>query len=199
MIDGSLCALCREARRVDQRPVSLAPFEDVEWGKSAWEPTPFTEKERDWILGWYEAKLWRVPGSATPKPWPAYHAYVYTLFFTGCRPSELSAVRCRNANLTVGTLRISESIVDRELGDVKTRSSDRTARLTEENVALLRKLRRRTTSPDDFFFTDVCGRSIEGGAFYNTFVESQRVLGISPVRDLYSTPTSRYAYPPLNQ
>lgn len=84
-------------------------------------------------------------------------------------------------------MRILESIVDRELGDVKTRSSDRTVRLTEENVALLRKLRPRTAPPDDFFFTDVRGRSIEGGAFYNTFVESQRVLGISPVRDLYST------------
>jgi integrase len=187
MIDGSLRALCRDARRVDQLDVSLAPFEDVAWTKSAWEPTPFSEKERDRILAWYETKLWRVPGSASPKPWPAYRAYVYTLFFTGCRPSELSAVRCRNVNLTVGTLRILESIVDRELGDVKTRSSDRTVRLTEENVALLRKLRPRTAPPGDFFFTDVRGRSIEGGAFYNTFVESQRVLGISPVRDLYST------------
>jgi integrase len=59
------------------------------------------------------------PPIAKPQPWPAYYAYVYTLFFTGCRPSELSAVRVKGVNLNAGTIRIFQSIDRGHFGDVK--------------------------------------------------------------------------------
>lgn len=187
IVDGSLRALCRDARRIDGLKVDLQAFEDMEWPKLRWSPTPFTEEERDKILGWYASRVWRVPGSAKRQVWPTYYAYVYTLFFTGCRPSELSAVRVRSVNLNAGTIRILESIDDGHVGDVKTQSSDRTARLTPENTKLLRDLLELRPDPNAFFFRDVHGEPINGGAFYNSFVEAQRALGISPIRDLYST------------
>jgi hypothetical protein len=70
---------------------------------------------------------------------------------------------------------------------VKTQSSDRTVRLREENVNLLRELLPLHPRPNDFFFHDVYGGPIAGGVFYNTFIRAQRSLGISPIRDLYST------------
>jgi integrase len=186
IVDGSLRALCRDARRIDQLWVSLDPFENLQWPRSTGTPT-LTEGERNRLLAWYARKLWRVEGSATPQPWPAYDAYLYTLFFTGMRPSELSAIRIVNLSVKAGTIRVIESIDDGEIGDVKTRSSDRTVRLTEENAMLLERLVTGRTDLDGFVFLDVHGRPVNGGAFYNGFVKAQRDLGISPVRDLYST------------
>jgi integrase len=187
LIDGSLRALCRDARRVDGFKVDLQVFEDLEWPKLRWEPTPFTEEERDKILGWYSNRNWRVAGFAKPRAWAAYHAYVYTLFFTGCRPSELSAVRVRSVNLNAGTLRILQSIDHGHVDDVKTQSSDRTVRLTRENAELLRVVLPIRPDPQAFFFQDVHGRPIDGKNLYNSFIQAQRAVGISPIRDLYST------------
>jgi integrase len=187
ILDGSFRALCRDAHRIDGVEVALDAFEDLDWPKLRWEPTPFTEEERDKILAWYSRRLWRVPGFAKPEAWPAYYAYLYTLFFTGCRPSELSAVRIRSVNLNAGTVRIRESIDDGQVGDVKTQSSDRTVRLTPDNTKLLRDLLPLRPDPDAFFFRDVQGLPIDGGSFYNSFVQAQRALNISPIRDLYST------------
>lgn len=159
----------------------------MEWPKLRWEPTPFSEDERDKILAWFASRLWRVPGTSKRQAWPAYYAYVYTLFFTGCRPSDLSAVRVRSINLNAGTIRMIESFDSGHVGDVKTQSSDRMARLTPENAKLLRDLLELRPDPNAFFFRDVHGDSIDCGVLYNSFVEAQRALGISPIRDLYST------------
>jgi hypothetical protein len=48
--------------------------------------------------------------------------------------------------------------------------------------------------PDDFFLRDVQGRPIDGGRFYNTFIHAQRALGISPIRDFYSTKDTYISY-----
>ncbi|MGH7822672.1 MAG: Arm DNA-binding domain-containing protein [Candidatus Binatia bacterium] len=188
IVDGTLRAALRDARGEDNYlQVSLQPFAEIEWPKRKYEPTPFTEDDRDQILEWFRTRLWRVPGTAQKQPWPMYHVYVYTLFFTGMRPSELSAVRVCNVNLKTGTIRVIESIVGGNVGDTKNENSNRTARLTPENVELLKQILRLKAKPNDFFFQDVYGGSIEQGNLYNSFVDAQRACGISPLRDLYST------------
>jgi len=47
---------------------------------------------------------------------------------------------------------------------------------------------RGRTDLERFVFLDVHGRPVDGHALYNDeFVKAQRMLGISPIRDLYST------------
>ena len=167
--------------------MSLAPFEDLPWQRFHWSPTPFSENERDRIPGWYADKRWRIPGHRKPMHWPSYLAYAYTLFFTSMRPSELSAVRVRNVDPVAGTIRVVESIDDGHIGDVKTRSADRTVRLTAENAELLAGLLSHDSAGDAFVFLNVWRQPIDAGAFYNGFIEAQRVLGIEPAHDLYST------------
>ena len=103
------------------------------------------------------------------------------------RPSELSAVRVCNVDLRAGTLRVLESLDDGARGDVKTETSDRTVRLTEQNVEILRALLPLHPNPQAAFFQDVRGRHVEAGNVYMGFVEAQRSVDISPIRDLYST------------
>src|SRR5258705_7977252 len=103
-------------------------------------PDPFTAEERDRLLEYFRSKAWRVgrgDGAYTVSLHYPYYAFLFTLFFTGLRPSEAVAFRNNSVDLRAGTLRVERS---RSLGHEaapKTPSAMRMVRLTARNVEVL--------------------------------------------------------------
>src|SRR5512143_1306650 len=81
------------------------------------EPDPFTAAERDRILSWYlrNDRFW--------------FPFVFFQFWTGCRPSETSALREADVDLESGTVRINKSRDEGEESEPKTKASRRTIAL----------------------------------------------------------------------
>jgi integrase len=85
------------------------PFAKVRWGqKIVPGPSAFTAEERDQILDYFKAKRWKVGAKEARQHYP-YFAFLYTLFFTGMRPSEAAAVRIRSVNLGARTVQVERS------------------------------------------------------------------------------------------
>jgi integrase len=185
-IDGSFRAMVRDAEQ-DDLAVSF-PFLKMRWPeKIVPGPSPFTERERDKILDYFSAKRWKVGGFNDTRSHYPYFAFLYTLFFTGMRPSELVAVRVGSINIHARTLQVERS---RHLGAEaapKTQRARRTVRLTPGNVEVLQPLIELKARPHDYLCKNVRGEPIEASNFYDLFRDAQRALSISPLRDLYST------------
>ncbi|HVN63117.1 MAG TPA: tyrosine-type recombinase/integrase, partial [Candidatus Binataceae bacterium] len=186
IIDGSFRAMVRDAMQ-DDIPAAF-PFPKVRWPeKIVPGPSPFEAEERDRILAHFRGKQWKVSGFNNMKPHYPYFAFLYTLFFTGMRPSEAAAIRIRSVNLGAGTIQVERS---RHLGQeaaTKTRRARRAVRLTRKNIEVLKPLIELKAMPDDYLFKNVRGEPIEQANFYDLFRDAQRALEITPLRDLYST------------
>lgn len=185
-IDGSFRAMVRDAAQDD---IAVAfPFPKVRWpAKIVPGPSPFTADERDHILGLFKAKRWKIGGFNDTRLHYPYFALLYTLFFTGMRPSEAVAVRIRSVNLGTRTMQIERS---RHLGveaPPKTMRARRAVRLTRGNAQVLEPLTEVKSQQDDYLFKNVWGAPVEAANFYDLFRDAQRALHISPLRDLYST------------
>ena len=75
IIDSSFRALVRDARRIDGL-LDRDPFESVTWPRrDTPPPDPLTDDERDRILGHFAKKE------------PFYYPFIFSLFWTGMRPS----------------------------------------------------------------------------------------------------------------
>lgn len=185
VIDGSFRAMVRDAIE-DDIPAAF-PFPKVRWPeKIVPGPSPFTEEERDKLLDFFSKKKWKVGGFNDTKPHYPYYALLYTLFFTGLRPSEAAAVHIRSLNLKARTLQVESS---RHLGEEaapKTSRARRTVRLTPNNVEVLKPLIRLKAKPDDYLFLNVRGEPVNPANFYDLFRDAQTALEITPLRDLYS-------------
>jgi integrase len=185
VIDGSFRAMARDAGQ-DDVPAAF-PFPKVRWPeKIVPGPSPFTAEERDQILDYFKAKRWKVGGFNDTRLHYPYFAFLFTLFFTGMRPSEAVAVRIRSFNLGARTVQVERS---RHLGAEaapKTPRARRAVRLTWKNVEVLEPLIELKARPEDYLFKNVRGEPIEAANFYDLFRDAQRVLSISPLRDLYS-------------
>jgi integrase len=185
VIDGSFRAMMRDAEQ-DDIPVAF-PFAKLRWpDKIVPGPSPFTMEERDQILSYFRAKRWKVGGFNDTKPHYPYYAFLYTLFFTGMRPSEAVAARVGNLNLNARTLQVERS---RHLGEEaapKTPRARRAVRLTQSNAGVLEPLIELKAQPGDYLFKSVWGAPIDAANFYDLFRDAQRALSISPLRDLYS-------------
>ena len=186
-IDGTLRALLRDARRAGLIPGN--PAAELSWDPTiSPDPDPFTIEEREWLLEFFHRRRWRLitpEGRATAVLHPPAHAYLYTLFFTGMRPSEASAVRLRSVDLRVGTIQVARSRYLGKEAATKTPQSNRTVRLTAGNVALLQQIIPLRAEPDDYLFTNVRGEPVNQGNFYEVFCNAQRSLKIR-LRDFYS-------------
>ncbi|MHB8384527.1 MAG: Arm DNA-binding domain-containing protein [Candidatus Binataceae bacterium] len=184
-IDGSFRAMVRDAGQ-DDIPAAF-PFPKVRWPeKIVPGPSPFTAEERDQILDYFKAKRWKIGGFNDTRMHYPYFAFLYTLFFTGMRPSEAVAVRIGSLNLGARTVQVERS---RHLGAEaapKTPRARRAVRLTWKNVEVLDPLIELKAQPDDYLFKNVWGAPIEAANFYDLFRDAQRALSISPLRDLYS-------------
>ncbi len=185
VIDGSFRAMVRDAGQ-DDIPTSFA-FPKVRWPeKIVPGPSPFTAAERDQILDYFRTKRWKVGGFNDTKFHYPYFAFLYTLFFTGMRPSEASAVRMRSVNLGAGTIQVERS---RHLGAEaapKTQRARRAVRLTRKNLEILEPLIELKAVPDDYLFKNVRGDPVEAANFFDLFRDAQRALTITPLRDPYS-------------
>jgi integrase len=146
------------------------PFAKVRWPqKIVPGPSPFTEEERDRILAYFKAKRWKVGGFNDNRPHYPYFAFLYTLFFTGMRPSEAVAVRTSCVNLSARTIQVERS---RHLGaeaPPKTSGSRRAIRLTRRNVEVLRPLIEPKAQPEEYLFKNVRGEPIDAANFYDLF------------------------------
>jgi integrase len=89
------------------------PFGDLDWPRRVVPgPDPFIEEARDRLLEYFLRKRWRVgryQGSYQARPHFPYHAFLFTLFYTGMRPSEAVALRVSSLDLGSGTLFVERS------------------------------------------------------------------------------------------
>ena len=98
IIDGSFRAFYRDARAEFDELKGRDPFIDVHWrAVQRSKPDPFTAEERDKIVDyWAKADFF-------------YFPWVFTLFHTGMRPSEASALTWADVDLDRRTISISKS------------------------------------------------------------------------------------------
>jgi integrase len=189
VIDGSLRAMVRDAIE-DDIPAAF-PFPKVRWPeKIVPGPSPFTAEERDKLLDYFAKKKWKAGGFNDTKAHYPYFALLYTLFFTGMRPSEAVALRIRSLNLKARTLQVDRS---RHLGEEappKTARARRAVRLTPKNAEVLSRLIGLKAKPDGYLFLNIRGEPIIAANFYDLFRDAQTALEITPLRDLYSAKDS---------
>ncbi|HUO04315.1 MAG TPA: DUF3596 domain-containing protein [Candidatus Binataceae bacterium] len=184
VIDGSLRAMVRDAGQ-DDIPAAF-PFPKMRWPeKIVPGPSPFTAEERDALLDYFKAKRWKSGAKTARRHYP-YFAFVYTMFFTGMRPSEASAIHVGSVNLKARTIQVERS---RHLGAEaapKTLRARRIVRLMRANVKVLEPLIELKAMPDDYLFKNIWSEPIIAKHFYDLFRGAQRALSIEPMRDLYS-------------
>jgi integrase len=188
VIDGSFRALLRDARKggIEAR----FPFPDLEWPRRVVPgPDPFTEDERDRLLEYFRTKRWRLGrhrGAYRADPYFPYYAFLFTLFYTGLRPSEAVALRVKSLDLSTEILFVERSRSLRAEGAPKTAAAARVVRLTPRNVEVLRQVVELRAKPDDYVFKNTLGDPIDQRSFYKLFCGAQRALSLR-LRDLYAT------------
>jgi integrase len=130
IIDSSFRAMYRDARAEYKDLQGYDPFMHVQWPRVQREkPDPFTAEERDRIIDyWKENDFF-------------YFPWVFTLFHTGVRPSEASALTWNDdVDLNTGAISITKS---RYMGDdsaPKTSASNRTIRIDAAVIEVLKLL-----------------------------------------------------------
>jgi len=189
VLGGSLRALVRDA--IDDGVLSEDPFKVFRWSKIRFEGAdPHTEDERERILDHLareEYRSGRGSGAYRVRTHYDYFAAVHTLYFTGMRPSELSALRIRDADLFKGVLFVRGSRVLRQDGpSAKTESAVRRVGVDEKTVELLKPLIPLHSDPDAYLFHAPEGSPIDQDKLNRIFCDAQRVLGIR-LRGLYAT------------
>lgn len=181
ILNGSLRAFLRDAQvegLIERNPFDLLPRKF--WPRHVRRPPdPFEEHERDEIIRYF-AQKWG-------QTWRPGYVFLYTLFWTGARPSELTARRWRDLDLQTGALQIYNRRADGEEADTKTKGSTRTIRLFPPVLDLIRSIKPLRAGPDDYIFTDRQGKPIDQWYFAQEYFQpALTVLGIRH-RDFYST------------
>lgn len=159
IMNATLRALFRDARA--ENVIEKNPFEDLPkqwWPKTARPaPDPFSEKERDAILEYFAEKY--------SKKWPRGWVFLYTMFWTGLRPSELTARRVRDFDPRTGKLEIRSSHAEGEEGMPKTAASKRIVELLEPVAARIMEIIPIHARPDDHLFLNQRGRQLDQKEF----------------------------------
>lgn len=168
--------LWNEARVVDKL-VTADPFDAMKWPSSrSGKPDPFTEADRDQVLAYLERKRPQV------LPW------IFTLFWTGMRPSESTALRVGDVDLTSAAVSIIKGRVRGSDGGTKTAASERTITLMPHVLEVLRKMPRPLhEKADSFFFVDSKGNGIRHDFWaQNNWERICKVAQVRP-RKFYAT------------
>ena len=145
VIDGAFSAMIRDAKKFDGLVID-DPFIVIEWPETPREkPDPFTEAECDAILSYFRQR------AAERKILFADYVFVYSLFWTGMRPSEAIALRWGDVDLSIGKAEITKS---RHLGAEAFSLACRGLRKSQEfdhsrSVRLLPVFRDAVTKPFD--------------------------------------------------
>lgn len=189
IIDSTLRAFIRDAWQ-DDLPATLEGFAKMRWKRYVPpDPTPFPEDARDRLLEYLRTKHFRTAGELEARLHYPYYAYAATLFFSALRPSEAAAAKLRHVDLssTVGKILIRASRHRGNENDPKTTPARREAKLLPELVEILRPLIPLKADPDLYLFRDMRGQPIKPENYYHVFRDAQRAIGLTPIRDLYST------------
>ena len=149
VIDGSFRAMIRDARTVDYL-IEKDPFEALVWPrKPLSKPDPFEEEERDAIVAYFHQKI------------PFYHPFVYTMFFTGMRPSEALALSWGDVDLRRREISITKSLYLGEEAGTKTEGSERTIKLHPKVVEVLKAIKPLHVSENTYVFLNQEGSPID--------------------------------------
>jgi integrase len=141
--------MVRDAREVDYL-IEKDPFTALQWPRlKAAKPDPFTEEERDSLIGYFRTNV------------PFYFPFVYTLFFTGMRPSEALALRWGDIDLRRGELSITKSRYLESEGAPKTAGSEREIKLLPEIVEVLKTIKPLRVTEATHVFLNQEGRPVD--------------------------------------
>lgn len=180
-IDATLRAFFRDA--VTDGALERSPFDDQPanfWPRAVRaEPDPFTEEERDILLGYLQEKLGR--------KWPAGAVFIYTMFWTGARPSEITARRWRDLDPRSGKLSITSSRTEGEEGATKTSGSTRSIELFDHVLDRILALKPLRAQPDDYVFTQRNGRPINHWKYSERYFQGAITAKQIRHRDFYCT------------
>ncbi len=154
IIDGCFRAMMRDARKqgvVRRDAFAEDPFKQLEWPRLTIVPAdPFALEERDKILSYFKAKTTY-----------ADNAFLFTLFWTGMRPSEATALRWSDADLSLGKVSITKSRHMKAEAPTKTSASVRTVTLLPATIEVLNQLYPLRATEQDHIFLDVHGNPFE--------------------------------------
>ncbi len=174
VIDATFRALYRDARETDGL-VTVDPFAVLKWPRrTRHQPDPFTEAERDAVIAHFRVRRRH------------YHPFVLTAFWTGCRPSELVALRWGDVDAKAGKLMIRRSRTLHEDNPTKTIASERTIDVAPVVVAALREAKPLHVTDEDFVFRNADGRPVFVDNFGKNWHPALRALGLRP-RKFYAT------------
>ena len=191
ILGGSFKAMVRDAREIDGEVVH-DPFAGVRWGRTPVQgPEPFSNDERQRIVTWFRDRLFRFDlehrnGGGWMQPHPPYHAYVHTLFWTGMRPSEASALSWRDVDLDAGLVQVRRSRHLWEESAPKTAQASRTVELQPETVRMVSRLASGEVDREMHVFTNVRGGPIEPNSLLRHWYPCLEELGVRK-RGLYAT------------
>jgi integrase len=115
----------RDARAQIEELKGRDPFIDIQWRRTQREKP---DQERDKIIDYWAKNDF------------FYFPWVFTLFHTGMRPSEASALTWANVNLEHRTISISKSRYMGSEGEPKTRGSARVIQFDERVADVLKIL-----------------------------------------------------------
>jgi integrase len=140
VIDSSFRALYRDARASHKELQGYDPFTHIQWPKVQMEkPDPFTAAERDKIVEhWIEHDFF-------------YYPWVFVLFHTGMRPSELLALTWKDVDLKARTVSITKSRYMGNFGLPKTSGSNRQIQISEPVIKALELLPSRALGLNHVF------------------------------------------------
>jgi integrase len=132
--------MIRDAREIDKMSIG-DPFEAIPWPESKTvKRDPFTKEERDKILEYFRENQ------------PFYYPFVLTMFWTGMRPSECTALRVGDIDLKRGFIIVNKSRTLGEENPTKTVGSTRAQKLFPHVAAVLRAIKELRVTEDDYFF-----------------------------------------------
>jgi integrase len=134
VIYSSFRAMYRDARAEIEELKEGDPFIDIQWPKAQrTKPDPFTAEERDKIVEhWTKADFF-------------YFPWVFTLFHTGMRPSEASALTWADVDLEHRTILISKSRYMGRESAPKTSGSSRIIQFVEPVANVLKSYPRESS------------------------------------------------------
>jgi integrase len=140
---------------------------------------PYTPEERETILEGFREKR------------PHYFPFVFFQFWTGCRPSEATALRRSDIDLHYARAKIQRSRVQGNEAGTKTARSNREIHLHENVIEILRSRQPLRAKAEDYVFTTQTGAPIDEQNFLNReWHPTLRAKEIRP-RPFYNT---RHSY-----
>jgi integrase len=136
-------------------------------------------RSRDEIISYFFKKYW---GN-----WPHGCAFLYTLFWGGMRPSELTARRWRDIDLNNGMLSITTGRTEGEEGTPKTLNSTRSIKLLRPVIDYLAQIKPLRAQPSDYIFLNQRGQPIDQWNFGERHFQGALTALKIRHRDFYHT------------